>query len=283
MIRRTILFGLAGAFAAVLAAGPAAAEPVGFLGVVEGTVEVKPTGATSFTAAALDRDVSIGDSIRTGRASLAKLVLKDDSVITIDEETELVVDQYVLGSGAQEPSKVSLLSGHVRTKVGEAFGGSTRFQLHTPTAVIGVKGTEWLTWYLSQQETTYVCVVSGIVTVESNDPSVTGSYEPPVGSCAKALPHLRPEGSDLPTDLVAIDAANRVLEGEVPNVASGPGDTDSDFPPSDDTPLDPGDVPAIDPPDPQPDPQPQPEPQPIFDPEIDIGGVDDGGTGGGPD
>jgi len=283
MINRTLRLGLAGAIAlALLAAGPALAEPVGFLGVVEGEVEVRPGGTGSFTAAAIDREISVGDAIRTGRDSLAKLVLKDDSVITIDEETELVIDHYVLGSGASEPSRVSLLSGHVRTKVGEAFGGTTRLQLHTPTAVIGVKGTEWLTWYLSQQEITYVCVLSGIVTLESSDPAVTGSYEPPVGSCAKALPHLRPEGWDLPTDPTAIDAANRVLEGEVPNVASGPTDFDSDFPPPNDTPLDPGDLPQIDPPQPDPEPQPQPQPEPV-DPIIDIGGVDDGGTGGGPD
>jgi hypothetical protein len=265
MIRRIHRLWMAAALCAVLlAAAPAGADPVGFLAAVEGTVEVKPGGAGSFAAAAIDREISVGDTIRTGRDSLAKLVLQDDSVITIDEETELLIDHYVVGGGAgQEPSRVSLLSGHVRTKVGETFGGATRLQLHTPTAVIGVKGTEWLTWYLTQQATTYVCVVSGIVTLESNDPAVTGSYEPPVGTCAKALPHLRPESSDLPTDLVAIDAVNRVLEGEVPNVASGPTDLDTDFPPSDDTPIDPGDVPEVEPPPaPEPEPQPQPEPEP---------------------
>jgi hypothetical protein len=92
---------------------------------------------------------------------------------------------------------VELLAGHVRTKVGEAFGGPTRLQLHTPTAVIGVKGTEWLTWYMTQLQTTYVCVLSGLVTVESNDPAVAGSYEPAVGSCARVLPHARPEPADL--------------------------------------------------------------------------------------
>jgi hypothetical protein len=252
---------LAAAFAALLMSAAASADPVGFLATVEGSVEVRAGGVGSFTAAAVDREISIGDTIRTGRDSLAKLVLADDSVITIDEETELVIDHYVVGSGAsQEPSKVSLITGHVRTKVGEAFGGSTRLQLHTPTAVIGVKGTEWLTWYLSQQQTTYVCVLSGIVTMESSDPAVSGGYEPPVGTCAKVLPHLRPESSDIPSDLTAVDAANRVLDGEVPAVAAGPGDVTTDFPPVDDTPIDPSDIPEVEVQQEEPPPPPPPDP-----------------------
>jgi ferric-dicitrate binding protein FerR (iron transport regulator) len=189
---------LAALTAALLLAGPALAEPVGFLAEAEGTVELKSGGAGSFAAAAQDSDVSIGDTIRTGRDSGAKLVLVDDTIITIDEETELVIDKYVVGpSAATEPSKLDLLAGHMRTRVGEAFGGPTRLQVHTPTAVIGVKGTEFYVWSILDPLTTYTCVISGIVTVESNEPDLSGTYEPPVGGCARVLPHARPEPADL--------------------------------------------------------------------------------------
>lgn len=184
--------------ATLLLAAPALAKPVGFLAEAQGKVEVMPNGSQTYALAAQDTDVSIGDTIRTGRHSTAKLVLVDDTIVNIDEETELAVDQYVVGPKAtQEPSKLSLLEGHVRTRVGEAFGGTTRLELHTPTAVIGVKGTEWLTWYLKQVNTTFACVIEGIITVESNDPVASGAYEPPVGGCAKVLPHARPEPADL--------------------------------------------------------------------------------------
>jgi hypothetical protein len=251
---------LVAAVGAVLVAGAAWAEPVGFLAVAEGTVEVKSAGAASFAAAAVDREISVGDTIRTGRASLAKLVLQDDTVLTIDEETELLIDQYVLGpSAAQEPSRIDLLSGHVRTKVGKAFGGETRLQLHTPTAVIGVKGTEWLTWYLNQLATTYVCTVEGIVTVESNDPTITDSYDPPVGSCAKILKHARPEPAEL---------------NALPAVGSGPVDVLFDTDTLDDTPIDPSDVPdRPEPPEPPnitPEPEPEPPPPPDREPPVDV-------------
>jgi len=225
---------LAVASALFLAAG-AGAEPIGFIAEAEGEVEVQAGGAASFAAAHTDQDVSIGDTIRTGRDASARLVLVDDTIITVDEETELKIDEYVVGPAAvSEPSKVELLAGHVRTKVGEAFGGPTRLQLHTPTAVIGVKGTEWLTWYMTQLQTTYVCVLSGIVTMESNDPAVAGSYEPAVGSCARVLPHARPE----PADLRQVGSAKEGVEIT----------TESGATVSFDTPYEPGDI-IVDPPD----------------------------------
>jgi len=243
---------LAALAVALLLAAPAGAEPIGFIAEAEGSVEVAPSGGTSFSAALADRDVSIGDTIRTGRDSTAKLVLVDDTIISIDEETELKIDEYVVGPSAQsEPSKVELIAGHVRTKVGEAFGGPTRLELHTPTAVIGVKGTEWLTWYMTQLEATYVCVLSGLVTMESNDPAVAGSYEPPVGGCARVLPHARPE----PADLRQVGSAKEGIEIR----------TESGATVSFDTPYEPGDI-IVEPPNvgapPPPPAPPAAEPEP---------------------
>ncbi len=214
------------AIAALLLVGStASAEPVGFVALAEGDVQIRANAGTSFAAAVPDSDVSIGDTIRTGRHGFAKIVLVDDTILTVDEETELSIDEYVVGPAAtQEPSKVSLVSGHVRTKVGEAFGGTTRLEMHTPTAVIGVKGTEWLTWVTEQA--TWVCVIAGLVLLESQDAAVTGGYEAPAGQCAKVLPHLRPEPAQVPQYLNAIQALQSLPPppAVTPSVAAGASD-----------------------------------------------------------
>jgi len=219
---------LALALAAGLAAGAAGAEPVGFLAVAEGDVAIQASGATSYAAASLDQEVEIGDTVRTGRDSLAKIVLVDDTMLTIDEETELEIDRYVVGPAATaEPSRIRLLGGHVRAVVGEAFGGPTRLEMHTPTAVIGVKGTEWLTWYLRESRLTIVCVVSG--NVEVQNPAVGGIVEPPVGTCSEVLPHLRPRPAELPPDMKVVAPGARAAAPPppppVPAVAAAPGVT----------------------------------------------------------
>ena len=45
----------------------------------------------------------------------------------------------------EEVDQEQHVRGQLRTRVGEAFGGTTRIEVHTPTAIMGVKGTEGTT------------------------------------------------------------------------------------------------------------------------------------------
>ena len=129
--------------ALALGAAPGAAEPVGFVAGVEGDVDIQPGGQISWTAAAVDGEVEIGDTVRTGLDSAIKIVLVDDTTLSLGEDTELVLESFVVGAAAtREVSVLRHLKGQIRTRVGEAFGGTTRVEIHTPTTVMGVKGTE---------------------------------------------------------------------------------------------------------------------------------------------
>lgn len=138
------LWGLGAALLALALGGAtASAEPVGFVASIQGEVEIQPGGAASWTAASVDAEVSIGDTLRTGLDSAIKIVLVDDTTLSLGEDTELVLDSFVVGEAAtREISVLRHLKGQIRTRVGEAFGGTTRVEIHTPTAVMGVKGTE---------------------------------------------------------------------------------------------------------------------------------------------
>lgn len=190
------------------------AESVGFIAKVRGVVEVSAGGSTSWSAAAVDRDIEIGDVIRTGVDSEAKLLFDDDTTLTVADETELVIDEFVVGPRATEdPSVIQLVSGHVRTRVGEAFGGTTRLEMHTPTAVIGVKGTIFDCWVYDEEQkvNTLCCTREGRIFIRNIDTTIGGSFEPPVGECARVLPRLAPTRALLPSWL-----------GGTPPVGAGP-------------------------------------------------------------
>jgi len=191
---KTILVALAG----LILAGPATAAPAGFVAAVRGMAEMSSAGSDSFTLATVDREISEGDTVRTGRYAWAKILLTDDTTIALDEETELLFDKLVVGGG-KEPTRLELLSGHLRTKVAETFGGPTRVDLYTPTAVIGVKGTEWLTWITDQ--VTWVCVVAGLVSTANRDASVPGELDLGPGACARIARGSAPERTDPPSNL----------------------------------------------------------------------------------
>ncbi|HIG01682.1 MAG TPA: hypothetical protein EYQ66_10325 [Myxococcales bacterium] len=123
-----------------------AAEPVGFVADVYGEVVRRAATETTWQAAVVDEAVWVGDTLRTGLNSAAKIVLVDDTTLGLGEDTLLTIDQMWVGPEAlTEPSILRQLSGQLRTRVGEAFGGTTRIEIHTPTAIMGVKGTEGTT------------------------------------------------------------------------------------------------------------------------------------------
>ncbi|MEE8557954.1 MAG: FecR family protein [Myxococcota bacterium] len=192
---RTLGLGL---LALTVAAGNATAEPVGFVAAFVGNVEIQAGGATSWAAAALDQDVSIGDLVRTGDASAIKILLADDTILSIGESSELVVDSLLVGAAAtRDPSVLRLLKGRARVLVGEAFGGPTRLEMHTPTAVIGVKGTEFETYIVEDPFTglwTLVCDVDGTIFVKHIDPDLQRKIvEPNDGLCTRVFGDRPPE------------------------------------------------------------------------------------------
>ncbi len=190
---RTIL----SAMAILAVAAPAAAESVGFLAAVRGQAELRPGGSGTFAAASIDQDVSEGDTLRTGRGGWAKVVLNDDTSFAVDEETELVFDHWALGR--TDHSRFEMLRGHVRTKIGETFGAPTRMKLYTPTAVMGAKGTEWLTWV--RADNTWICVIEGIVAASNRNTNIAGDLDLGPGSCARIGADMAPQRVAHPGDL----------------------------------------------------------------------------------
>ena len=126
----------------VWVAPAALAEPIGFVASIDGLVEIQHQDYSTWAPAALDGNISMGDTISTERNSFVKILLVDDTTLFIDEETELTIDKLVVGDLATvERSVLQQLRGQVRAHVGNAFGGTTRLEIHTPTAIVGVKGS----------------------------------------------------------------------------------------------------------------------------------------------
>jgi hypothetical protein len=220
------------AVATLVASGRASADPVGFVAASQGVVEFQAVGGSTWEAAAVDRDIEIGDSIRTGPGAALKIVLSDETILSVGESTDLVIDSFLVGSAAtKDPSVLKLLKGRARVLVGEAFGGPTRVEMHTPTAVIGVKGTEFEAYVIEDPYTgmwTLVCGLDGHIFVRQLDPAKGRVVEPRPGLCTRVVRDQepgdeipRPNGfPPVPTPSTQPIAAEAVLFGP-PGVSAG--------------------------------------------------------------
>jgi len=152
-----------GFMAALLAAGPAAAaEPaVGRADIVE--IWGTRTGADGRGGALYDRDqIYFRDTLQTVRDGAMHVTFRDSSVLRLGSEASAVIDEFVY-----DPSGNGRLTATVGAGIARFITGrlkSEQIAVRTPTATIGVRGTDFSVWVEESGRTT-VWVNDGRITV----------------------------------------------------------------------------------------------------------------------
>ena len=92
----------------------------------------------------VDAKVPAGSVLRTGADAFVTLVMPDESRLTVQPGSEARLDkvQGFRGFDGQN-TQIHLEQGRVETSVAAQRGPAARYQIRTPTAYIGVRGTEF--------------------------------------------------------------------------------------------------------------------------------------------
>lgn len=172
---------LIGVFAFAFFSTSAQAQQVyGELKVVKGDVSIKSGRDMKVTKAAIGMRVFPSDTIKTGKDSRAKILMVDKNEINISPESEIVLQKYVYDPAAgKKDVLLNVLTGKVRSKVEQKYDGTTtKFQVKTPSAVAGVRGTDFLTSFNSNTRQSQVVTFHG--KVEFGQPGAGGAISNPV-------------------------------------------------------------------------------------------------------
>jgi hypothetical protein len=160
--------------AAVLTAPAGAQEEVGAVAAVQGTAEALHPGTAAWAALAAGGQILLGDQLRTGAASKLKILFRDDSVLTLAPNSQLTVNEQIVPT-AGGASRFTLTVGTVRAVVTEQYGkAGARFEVETPTAVAGVRGTSFIAAYDASAEETTVVGLEDVTNVRSKVDSSGG-------------------------------------------------------------------------------------------------------------
>jgi hypothetical protein len=157
------------------ALAPAAAQPVpaGTVEALVGTAVVtrQETGvAVSLTIGA---ELFEGDRIRTETGARLRLTLRDGSVLTCGEATGLILDRALYAPEQAGRSYLVRVSFGIVRAVVELLASPSAFEMQTNTAVISVRGTEWIAE--ARRGATAVVALDGEVAVQNVDPAVPGT------------------------------------------------------------------------------------------------------------
>lgn len=130
---------------------------------VAGVVEILAKGRIPAIAALPGARLHVGDLVRTKSGGYAELLYDDGAILKIAQRSRVDIG---LGSGGEGEGQARLVRGKVEAVVSPAetaagAGGKARkFEIHTPNAVAGVRGTDFIV--------TYERLVTGILVKKGN-------------------------------------------------------------------------------------------------------------------
>lgn len=148
------------------------------------------------------------DTITTDAASRAKLLFIDDSVLTMSDNSKLVVKEFIYSKGEQGKSVFNLLDGKMRSVVGK-----TKFEVHTPTAVAAARGTViyFDVGRVNNQSFSRIICLEGNVQIRNVVPTITGQVTLTPGTMVVVKAN-EPPPPPAPAPQAELDRARRATQ-----------------------------------------------------------------------
>jgi Flp pilus assembly protein TadD len=142
--------------------------------MIVGRVEVGASAQGPWVAAAVRQKLNAGSFVRTLEGSQVALLLRDQTQVRLNQNSVLEIKSMQAG---EEATSLSLLQGRLWAQVKQLSVGTLRavtglvgrqqVRISTPTATIGIRGTDW-ELVVGERDTTTVTVFSGEVEMSNS-------------------------------------------------------------------------------------------------------------------
>lgn len=132
-----------GTLFAVLTAGEAVAQDVGRVKTVKGTVYMERGGRRELTQ--VGAGVRQADTLVTGPDGAVGVTLADDTLLSAGPNSVLVIERFVYDGHQPGSLEAALTKGTLAVVSGRiAKQGPDAMRVKTPSAILGVRGTEFV-------------------------------------------------------------------------------------------------------------------------------------------
>jgi len=159
----------------------AGTKAIGRVDAVEGSSSILHDGARS--AAVVGAGLEARDSIETGTDGKIRIIFIDASVLAIGAGTHLALSELQIDD-SNRSGRIDVAIGKFWMQVSKwQKPGSSRYEIATPNAVAGVRGTTL--WGDTQVDA--ICALEGSIEVRSLKQSALPPATLSAGNCASAL------------------------------------------------------------------------------------------------
>ncbi|MFS0722900.1 FecR domain-containing protein [Paenibacillus sp. 1P07SE] len=172
-LRLLLVLVLAAAPLSLLAAPDETSAQIKRIAIVKelkGTVHVKKSGGSKTFTGFKNMTLNEGDTVTTGKGASVVLELSNSKAaqdtVTIAQNSQVTFTKLKDDKGSK--TKMNVWAGSLWVKVQSISNASDQFELETPTAIMGVRGTNFLVSVSPSTGLSTVTPLSGIVTGKHN-------------------------------------------------------------------------------------------------------------------
>jgi len=138
-------------------------KAVGKVVAMEGRASITRQGKN--IPAALLAEIYPADTVVTARGSKLKILFIDDSILALGGRSKIIIEKFLYqGKEKKGEASFNLTLGKARALLGKAHLKDSLYEIKTPTAIAGVRGTHFIVWVVSAR-LTQILVLSGEVEV----------------------------------------------------------------------------------------------------------------------
>jgi hypothetical protein len=123
---------------------------------LDGSAEVKPAGQSSWSAVQSGAVLNEGDTLKTGAKSMAILDIGDKGevgTVEVSEGSQLLLSDMTFDKKSDTSrTLLDLAMGEVLIKAQKVHGEGSKFEVKTPTSIVGVRGTTFKVKVESMEE-----------------------------------------------------------------------------------------------------------------------------------
>lgn len=138
---------------ALAAQGPVAAQPeaVATLTPIQGLIQVRADSAPEYEWQTVTEAVVLheGDWVQTDHVGLAEIVFFEGNLVEVLPDSLIQIAKFALADDDSTVLTIDLSVGDLHHEIEEALDDESRYEVHTPSAVITVRGTSFfsgVTW-----------------------------------------------------------------------------------------------------------------------------------------
>lgn len=147
----------------------------GVITYLEGPVQVKRSAETQWSSARPNMILLVNDQIKVPGQSRAELILDNQSVMRLAENTLLTIHKLEEEKATQkETARMDISLGKLWVRMAKLFNPASRYDVKSPTVIAGVQGTVYQIMVAGDQSTT-IQVFQGAVSVYNPFPKATPS------------------------------------------------------------------------------------------------------------